>query len=51
MLQISHLIDQVSNDVITQDGAGQRNKYLVKFEKIIPCILHVFKNMLTLWYL
>lgn len=41
MLQISHLIDQVSNDAITQDGIGWLNVYLVKFETIVSCISHV----------
>lgn len=38
MLQILHLIDQVSNGAITQDGAGWLNVYLVKFE--INNIMH-----------
>ena len=51
MLQILHLIDQVSNGAITQDGAGWLNVYLAKFETIISCISHIFENMSTLWYL
>ena len=51
MLQMSHLIDKVSNGDITQDGAGWLNVYLVKFETIISCISHIFENMSTLWYL
>ena len=42
MLQILHLIDQVSNGAITQDGAGWLNVYLAKFETIISCISHIF---------